>query len=38
MLTNFSKIFEKIIKSRLFTYLENNNLLTKNNLDLAKIN
>lgn len=30
MLTNFSKIFEKIIKSRLISYLENNNLLSKN--------
>jgi len=30
MLTNFSKIFEKIIKTRLISYLENNNLLSKN--------
>jgi len=30
MLTNFAKIFEKIIKSRLVKYLENNNLLSKN--------
>jgi len=30
MITNFSKIFEKIIKSRLITYLEQNKLLSKN--------
>lgn len=30
MLTNFSKIFEKIIKARLTSYLEKNNLLSKN--------
>jgi hypothetical protein len=30
MLTNFAKIFKKIIKSRLVNYLENNNLLSKN--------
>jgi len=30
MLTNFSKIFEKIIKARLISYLEKNNLLSKN--------
>jgi hypothetical protein len=30
MLTNFAKIFEKIIKSKLVKYLENNNLLSKN--------
>lgn len=30
MLTNFSKIFEKIIKTRLISYLEKNNLLSKN--------
>jgi len=29
MLTNFSKIFEKIIKSRLISYLEKNKLLSK---------
>lgn len=29
MLTNFSKIFEKIIKTRLLSYLEKNNLLSK---------
>jgi len=28
-LTNFSKIFEKIIKTRLISYLEKNNLLSK---------
>lgn len=30
MLTNFSKIFEKIIKTRLITYLEKHDLLSKN--------
>ncbi|VVC38692.1 Endonuclease/exonuclease/phosphatase,Reverse transcriptase domain [Cinara cedri] len=30
MLFNFSKIFEKIIKTRLISYLEKNNLLSKN--------
>lgn len=30
MITNFSKIIEKIIKSRLITYLEQNKLLSKN--------
>jgi len=29
IITNFSKIFEKIIKSRLITYLEQNKLLSK---------
>jgi potassium voltage-gated channel Eag-related subfamily H protein 8 len=30
MLSNFSKIFEKIIKARLIEFLEKNNLLSKN--------
>jgi len=30
MLCNFSKIFVKIIKTRLITFLENNKLLSKN--------
>jgi hypothetical protein len=30
MLTNFTKIFEKIIKKRLISYIEHNNLLSKN--------
>lgn len=30
MLTNFSKILEKFIKTRLISYLEKNKLLSKN--------
>lgn len=33
MLSNFAKIFEKIIKARLINYLENNCLLSKNKND-----